>query len=126
MLAPSSLTTPTIVPSSTHPGITLAQDRIPVLLCAPNQSVGQGHHRHQLANYGLLGAHHCLDIEQVDCEVAASFARCHEGDVHVHLGSCPNGEHAMELSSKDVSVVVAGDIGLQNVRPTLELTHRLP
>jgi len=77
----------------THPGITLAQDRIPVLLCAPNQSIDQGHHCHHVANYSLSGARHCLDIEQIDYEVAASFARRHEGDVrvHYHFGSCPNG-----------------------------------
>jgi len=112
--------------SSTHPGITLAQDCIRVLLCTPNQFVGQGRHRHQLVNYGLSGAHHCLDIEQVNCEVATSFARRHEGDIWVHLGSCPNGRHAMELSSRDASVVVASEIGLQDVHPTLELTRRLP
>jgi len=109
--------------SSTHPIIALAQDHILVLLCAPNQSVGQGCHHHQLANYSLSGAHHCLDIEQVDCEVAASFARRHEGDVRVHFGSCPNGRHAMELSSRDASIVAAGEISLQDVHPALELTR---
>ncbi len=104
----------------------LAQDCIHVLLCAPNQSVGQGCHCHQLANYGLLGAHHCLDIKQVKCKVAASFARRHEGDVRVHFGYFPNGRHAMELSSRDVSVVAAGEIGLQDVHPALELTCQLP
>ncbi len=126
MLVLSSLTRRQFCPNSTHPGIVLAQDRIPILLCAPDQSVGQGRHRHQLANYGLSGARHCFDIEQVNCEVAASFARRHEGDVWVHFGSCPNGRHAMEFSSRDVSVVVAGEIGLQDVRPALELTRRLP
>jgi hypothetical protein len=87
---------------------------------------GQGRHRHQLANYGLLGARHCLDIEQVKYEVAALFARRHEGDIWVHFGSCPNGQHAMELSSRDTSVIVVGEIGLQDVRPVLELTRRLP
>jgi hypothetical protein len=121
-----------LCPSSTHPGIALAQDRIPVLLCTPNQFVGQGRHRHQLANYSLSGARHyfdieqvdckvaaCLsgarhyfDIEQVDCKVAASFARRHEGNVWVHFGSCPNGRHTMELNSRDVSVIVVGEIGL--------------
>ncbi len=85
--------------SLTHPGITLAQDCILVLLCAPDQFVGQGRHRHQLANYGLSGARHCLDIEQVDCEVAVSFARHHEGNIRVHFGSCPNGRHVMEARS---------------------------
>jgi hypothetical protein len=115
-----------LCPSSTHPGIALAQDHIPVLLCAPNQSTGQGCHCHQLANYGLSGARHCLDIEQVNYEVAASFAQRHEGDIRVHFGSCPNGWHAMELSSRDASVIAAGEIGLQDVRPALELTRRLP
>ncbi len=95
-----------------HLGIALAQDHIPVLLCAPNQYVGQGRHRHQLANYDFLGARHCLDIEQVDYEVAASFTRHHEGDVQAHFGSCPNGRHAMELSSRDASVIAVGEIGL--------------
>jgi len=103
----------------------LTQDRIPVLLCAPNQSVGQGRHRHQLANYGLSGARHCLNIEQIDCEVATSFAQRHEGDVRVHFGFCPNGRHAMELSSRDANIVATGEIDLQNVRPALELTRRL-
>jgi hypothetical protein len=106
-----------------HPGIALAQDRIPILLCTPNQSIGQGRHRHQLANYNLLSTHHCLNIEQVDCEVVASFARCHESDVWVHFGSYPNGRHAMELSSRDASVVDVGEIGLQDVCFALELTH---
>ncbi len=109
-----------------HPGIALAQDHIPDLLCAPNQSVGQGCHRHQLANYGLSSARHCLDIEQVDCEVAASFVRDHEGDIRVHFGYCPNGRHAMELSLRDASVVAASEIDLQDVCPALELTCRLP
>jgi len=84
---------------------------------------GQGRHRHQLANYGLLGARHCLDIEQVDCEVVALFVRCHEGNVRVHFGSCPNGRHVMELSSRDASIVVAGEISLQDVHLALELTR---
>jgi hypothetical protein len=115
-----------LCPSSTHPGIALAQDRIPILLCTPNQFVGQGCHRHQLENYGLSGALHCLDIEQVDCKVVALFARHHEGDVRVHFGSYPNGRHAMELNSRDASVIVAGEIDLQDVCLALELTRRLP
>ncbi len=104
----------------------LAQDCIPVLLCTPNQCVDQGRHHHQLANYDLSGARHYLDIEQVDCEVAASFARRHEGNIRVHFGSCPNGRHAMEFSSRDASILATGEIGFQNVRPVLELTRQLP
>jgi hypothetical protein len=32
----------------------------------------------------------------------------------------------MELSSRDANIVAAGKISLQDVRPTLELTRRLP
>ncbi|CAK9869000.1 unnamed protein product [Sphagnum jensenii] len=85
------------------------------MLCALDQSVGQGRHHHQLANYGLSGARHCLDIEQADCKMVALFARRHEGDIRVHFGSCPNGRHVMEFSSMDASIVAVGEIGLQDV-----------
>ncbi len=123
MLAPSSLTMPAIVPeldASWH----CTSPRSYSSFAMHTRSIYWSRTSSpQLANYGLSGARHYLDIEQVDCEVVALFARCHEGDVWVQFGSCPNGRHVMELSSKDVNVVATSEIGLQDVHPALELTR---